>query len=106
MVGAAPPYEVPRYSSGAKGEYFGWTDAHEDSPEMLAQKLVTRFPELAAEGKRPDPEYVEWYKEMLALTQPEGVIYAFADFDLPPEGLGVGNVTGEVVVPWPPGGLA
>ena len=104
--GAAAPYEVPRYSSGAEGAYFGWTDAHEDSPEALAQKFVARFPELAAEGKRADPEYVEWYREMLTLTQPEGVIYAFADFELPVEGLGVGNVSGQVVVPWPPGGLA
>jgi hypothetical protein len=102
----AAPYEVPRYSSGAEGAYFGWTDAAEDLPEALAQKFVARFPELAAEGKRADPEYVKWYREMLELTHPEGVIYAYADFELPPEGLGVGNVIGQVVVPLPPGGLA
>lgn len=106
VAGAAPPYPIPRYSSGGQGAYFGWTDAHDDPPELLAEKFVARFSKLAAEGKRPDLEYAEWYRKMLAATQPEGVIYAYADFDLPPNGIGVAQVQGEVVVPWPPGGLA
>ena len=68
------------YSSGAGAEYFGWTDASDDSPAELAEKFVERFPDIAAEAKGPDPEYVRWYQEMMVATEPDGLIYAYADW--------------------------
>jgi hypothetical protein len=68
------------YSSGAEAEYFGWTDASDDSPVELAKKFVERFPEIAKEAKGKDPEYVRWYREMLAATEPDGLMYAYADW--------------------------
>ena len=68
------------YSSGAGAEYFGWTDASADSPVELAKKFVERFPDIAAEARGRDPEYVRWYQEMVAATEPDGLVYAYADW--------------------------
>lgn len=66
------------YTSAHEFRFFGWNDAAEDSPAQLAARFVDRFPTISAEGKRPDPNYVAWYKNMILQTEPEGLpsIYA------------------------------
>jgi len=89
------------YSSGAGTEYFGWTDASDDSPALLAAKFVERFPDIAVAAKGRDPEYVRWYQEMLEATEPDGLVYAYADW--PSRGdrleLFYGSVRAEVPLP-------
>ena len=61
------------YTSTQGAEYFGWADAAKDSPGQLAEKFIGRFPQVCANGRQLDPEYVNWYKSMLVVTGPEGL---------------------------------
>ncbi len=54
---------------------FHWTDALFDSPEQLADKFFQRFRDLYFIGGGSDPEYKQWYDQMLELTAPNGVFY-------------------------------
>lgn len=54
---------------------FHWTDALFDSPEQLADKFFQRFRDLCFIGWGSDPEYEQWYEQMLELTAPNGVFY-------------------------------
>ncbi len=56
---------------------FGWTDALFDTPERLADKFFERFRDLCFIGWGADPEYEQWYDQMLELTAPNGVFYPF-----------------------------
>jgi hypothetical protein len=93
------------FSTGADAKVlFDWDDAEMlDVPE-LADRFVTAFPVLAALARHADPAYAAWYREMLALTAPFGVIYFSADFPLPPSGVGVSGppAIDGVNVPRPP----
>ena len=68
-------------------ECFGWTDAAEDSPGQLAEKFIKRFPTVAAEGKGSDPDYARSYASMIEATEPEGLIYMYADWEMPSDRL-------------------
>jgi hypothetical protein len=54
---------------------FGWTDACFDTPGQLAEKFFQQFRDLCFVGWGSDPEYEEWYDQMLELTAPNGVCY-------------------------------
>ena len=41
-----------------------------------AENLLRAFPRLAEQSLGRDAEYVAWYREMLRMTEPEGIIYA------------------------------
>lgn len=90
------------YSSGAGTEYFGWTDASNDSPAELAAKFVKRFPDIAAEAKGKDPEYVLWYRQMLAATEPDGLMYAYADWPSRGDRLELFYGSSRELIPLPP----
>jgi hypothetical protein len=90
------------YSSGAGAEYFGWTDAGDDSPAELAEKFVERFPDIAAEAKGRDPEYVRWYREMLVATEPDGLMVAYADWPTRGDRLELFYGSSREVIPLPP----
>jgi hypothetical protein len=49
-----------------------------------------------------NPEYVHWYAKILALTEPDGTIYAFAYFDVPSDRMPVDCSSCDVFVPLPP----
>ena len=72
-----------RYGSGQRAHCFGWTDASDDSPEELATKFIDRYAELCASGHGPDEAYAHWYVEMLEATEPDGLIYSYADWEMP-----------------------
>lgn len=105
---AVPQSEKCFYGSGQYERFFDWPDAERDSTTALADKFLQRFPDLAAEGKGEDPDYVRWYDEMLRLTAPRGVVYAFADWTVPDDRLPVAGDedANEVMVPLPPPGAA
>jgi len=92
------------YSTGQTAPCFGWTDAAEDSPEVLAAKFLDRFPELCRSGHGPDRDYALWYAEMLRATEPAGLIYAYADWDLPEDRLPTFGNSQEEWIPMPPPG--
>jgi hypothetical protein len=89
------------YSSGAGNRYFDWEDAADDSPPELAQKFIERFPALVAAGNGRDPGYVRWYEDMLRVTEPDGLPYAYADWPTPEDRLGIfiGSMDIEIRLP-------
>jgi hypothetical protein len=97
---------VATYASAANTRYFGWPDAAKDSPKELAEKFIERFPNIAADGQGEDAAYAHWYQDMLLVTKPYGLVYAFADFSIPEDRLGVINCSTEVIVPRPSPGEA
>lgn len=90
------------YSSGAGDEYFGWTEASDDSPAELAAKFVERFPDIAKDAKGDDPEYVSWYQEMLVATEPNGLVYAYADWPASKDRLELFYGSSTTDIPLPP----
>jgi hypothetical protein len=94
--------QAAHYSSGGEDRYFDWEDARGDSPGELAQKFVERFPDLAEAGKGGDPAYVSWYEEMLRLTEPDGLPYAYADWPAPTDRLNIYHGSMDVEIPLPP----
>ena len=95
-------HEGAHYSSGGEDRYFDWNDAADDSPSELAQKFVERFPELAEAGKGDDPDYVRWYEEMLRITEPDGLPYAYADWPSPDNCLSIFYGSMDIEIPLPP----
>lgn len=93
-----------RYDSSHGARFFDWRDAESDSPVALAGKFLERFPGLAAEGAGADPDYARWYAGMLRATAPDGLIYAYADWDLPEDHIPALGCTADVKVPLPPPG--
>lgn len=93
------------YSTGSSAEHldqcFGWTDAVDDTPCRLAGKFIDRFPTVVAAGKGSDPEYADWYANMIEATGPEGLIYMYADWEMPSDHIPVLKMKG-VRVPPPP----
>lgn len=74
---------VPWYSTGQERAPYDWIDAANDTPSELAAKFIERFPDVVCLGLGSDPDYVHWFREMMALTIPNGLPYASADYDLP-----------------------
>jgi hypothetical protein len=73
----------PTYSSASGTAYFDWNDLWSLQPGALAELFLRRFPEVAAAGRGADWPYVGWYVEMLHLTYPDSLPYAYADWDTP-----------------------
>ncbi len=73
------PVGASHYSTGMGTAYFGWADAAGDSPAQLAAKFVERFPAFAAAGFGEDPAYGAWFAEMVRVTAPMGLPYAYWD---------------------------
>ena len=70
------------YSSGQNNEYFGWTDAKEDTVQQLAQKFIERFPDIVAASRGDDWNYAGWYVSMVGHAEREHFPIAYADWDL------------------------
>lgn len=73
--------EKARYSTAQGAEYFGWDDAHSDTPKELAQKFLLRFPAIARAAKKKARKYREWYSTMLSETAPLGVLRQYCDWE-------------------------
>jgi hypothetical protein len=100
-----PDASTGTFSTGAGTRVlFDWDDSDALDVSQLADRFLAAFPMLAALARHSDPAYAAWYREMLALTAPDGVIYFSADFPLPPSGVGVSGSpeVGGVSVPRPP----
>jgi hypothetical protein len=99
---------VAFYTSAHGAHCFGWPDASGDSPVELATKFLDRCAELCASAHGPDEAYARWYAEMLEATEPDGLIYAYADWELPIDRLPFLSRAGHVHVhvPLPPPGHA
>jgi hypothetical protein len=93
---------LPRYSSADGDCYFGWANLKPKTPLILARRFIVEFPKFAKQGKYPDPAYARWFADMLELTAPVGVIYAFGDFESPEDRMPTSYCDESVIVPLPP----
>ena len=81
--------------------------AERDSPAQLAAKFVARFPAVAAAGFGDDAAYAAWFAEMVRVTAPMGLPYAYWDSDGRwTLGITQLNTTAGGPVPVPPPGVA
>jgi len=76
-----------------------------------AENLLRTFPKLAEQSLGRDGEYVAWYREMLRMTEPDGIIYSrtwWDDDKIPQTGMRAFGADGEldVLIPLPPPGKA
>ncbi len=51
------------------GDYFGWSDTKGDNARELAEKFISRFPEIASRGKGRDWAYVGWLAELVGFLE-------------------------------------
>jgi len=93
---------LPRYSSADGEDYFGWANMKPKTPLILAKRFLVEFQKFAEQGKHPDPAYARWFADMLELTAPVGVIYAFGDWEPPVDRMLADFCKEGVVVPLPP----
>lgn len=68
------------YSTSMDNEYFGWTDARQDTARELATKFIERFPEVVKAGAGSDWTYAGWYVEMLGFAERGRFPVAYADW--------------------------
>jgi len=50
-----------------------------DSLDMLTAKFITAYPKLVHAARQRNFEYVKWYREMLELTEPDGMLIFACD---------------------------
>lgn len=83
--------KAPQYSSAAENEPFGWVDAKQDDARALAEKFITRFPELAREAVGRDWAYAGWFAELMGWVEAGYLPFSNPDGEtgmpIPPEQL-------------------
>lgn len=74
------------------------TSGHGQSP----QKFIERFTDLATDGRGDDPDYARWYKDMLEITEPDGLLCVYADWPSPGDCLSIFHGSMDIEIPLPP----
>jgi len=101
---------VASYTSAEQDRFFGWDDAPQASAGQLAELFIQRFPEICAAGHGRDWPYAGWFVEMLGLAEAGSFPVASADWELPPDHMGLIQVEGasppDQPLPFPPPGTA
>jgi hypothetical protein len=60
-----------------------WGDVFDD-PDVLADKFEARYPRIAESARVPNSEHVTWYRHMLAVSAPLGMIVYDVDYKTDP----------------------
>jgi hypothetical protein len=95
------------YTSGMEDAYFGWEDARGVAARALADKFLSRFPEIAGAGSGRDWEYVGWYVEMLGVAERGHLPISYADWYDTPDPRWLPTIAGfDSGLPMPPPGEA
>jgi hypothetical protein len=93
------------YSSASGQQPFQWKGVAFSTPRELAKRFVEENREVAFAGWGPDSKYTQWFTEVLRMTEPNGLYYAFAEFEEPTSFLYTRH-THVKQIPLPPPGLA
>ena len=96
--------DLVSYSSGQEACYFEWGDCTDSSTEQLADLFEQSFSDMLAQSRDADPDYVNWFADMLKQTEPGGLVYAFADWDCDENVLHVIGKCERETIPLPPPG--
>ena len=76
-----PGGSVHFYTSASEQRLFADPETWFLSPHALAERYLQRCPVIAAVGYGPDPTYVAWFERTLDLLAPNGIFYAFAEYE-------------------------
>lgn len=90
LLARTPPPEYDAMGSHFRCRWFRqpdypWPGFLCAAPEQSAEIWLARYPRLATEGLGSDPEYTEWYEQMLFVTAPTGLIAAACYWEPPPD---------------------
>jgi hypothetical protein len=96
-------HSIHFYTSASEQQVFQSPEAVFMTPRELARKFIKERREIAAIGFGPDPEYIAWYERTLEMLAPNGVFYAFAEFEEPTDHL-YASMSRLTQVPLPPPG--
>lgn len=55
-----------------------------DDPTALAQKFESRYPLIAESARAQNPAHVAWYRQMLACSEPTGMLVYYFDYKADP----------------------
>jgi hypothetical protein len=72
-------YAFPYYTSGAEFNYFKWEDGKDLSLTQMAERFEEDFPELMADCRGSDKEYVEWFFKMIFSLTENDLPYFLSD---------------------------
>lgn len=97
---------VAHHTSGQANEYFGWTDATDDTVQQLATKFTERFADIVDASRGDDWEYAGWYVRMLGYAEREMFPVAYADWHEEPDPRFLPLWGGQSDLPMPPPGDA
>jgi hypothetical protein len=93
---------IARYTTGMGYDCFGWGDCSEYSPSELADRFQREFPQILELTRGADPDYVQWYADMLVHTDPLGAPIAYADWKLRNDMIEVLGHPDVLTIPLPP----
>ena len=103
------PLQVVNSMDGSDAsDQIAWAEL-DDSPEVLADKFMMIYPEIVAAARVPNAAYVAWYRHMLAVSEPFGLLVFYFDYKTDPRpefwgdthpGLFVDLPAGKVRDPW------
>lgn len=97
-------FPTAAYPGDFDSEYYWWDGILEQSPDLITDQFVERFPGLMSWGTGRDWAYAGWYQEMMRATQPDAVPLIVDSFDGFSKCLvAVGGRTIEELMSPPPG---
>lgn len=73
--------KVACYTSGASDRYFGWEDAGEDTPGLLADKFEARFPDLCELCRGANYAFSGWLTYAIGMADGEHLPVMYSDYD-------------------------
>jgi hypothetical protein len=94
------------YTSAMDNAYFDWEDARNDTARELADKFLTRYPEIVEAARGQDWEYAGWYVEMLGAAERGALPISYADWNGQPPLGRLQTTSYDVMIPAPPPGEA
>ena len=109
---SARAYEQPSiaYSSASGANYFDWGDSATDDARSLAEKFITRFPDLAALCQGSDWCYAGWLSDLLGALDrmPDRLPFVIEEYmegapeslrEIPLKCANTGNTSGSFPLP-------
>lgn len=58
--------------------------ALDDTPDVLSEKFMSNYPEIVDAARIPNPAYVTWFRQMLSISEPLGLLVFYFDYKTDP----------------------
>lgn len=74
------PLQVYNSMNGSDDpEQIAWA-AIDDAPDVLAEKYIASYPDTVVAARVPNPAYVDWFRSMLSIAAPLGLLVFYFDY--------------------------